>query len=270
MADGLEPMRIVLEELYATSNRRELAAPDPVVFLYRYPDPRDREIAALIASSLAFGRVAQIHRSVAAVLDAMDRPRSYIERTTPARLQRALEGFRHRWVSGDQLATMLSSVRRLIARYETLEAAFAAGIASGDVCGGLRTLVSGLHHDGTSRLLALPERGSACKRLNLFLRWMVRQDAVDPGGWTTVTADALIVPLDTHMHRIGRLLGFTTRAAADMRAALEITEGFRRLCPSDPVRYDFALTRLGMGPPAELDAFIARWNEAVSQARSAA
>jgi len=109
-------------------------------------------------------------------------------------------------------------------------------------------------------LLPRPERGSACKRLNLWLRWMVRRDAVDPGGWTGVSPAQLIVPLDVHMHRICRALGLTQRNAADLRTAVEITDAFRRFAPDDPVRYDFALTRLGIrpGPDADLAAFLAK------------
>jgi len=110
-------------------------------------------------------------------------------------------------------------------------------------------------------LLPRPERGSACKRLNLWLRWMVRRDAVDPGGWTGVSPAQLVVPLDVHMHRICRALGLTRREAADLRTAVEITDAFRSFAPDDPVRYDFALTRLGIrpGPEADLEAFLAKW-----------
>ncbi len=95
-------------------------------------------------------------------------------------------------------------------------------------------------------LLPSPGKGSACKRLNLFLRWMVRSDDVDPGGWSGVDAGKLIVPLDTHMHRMGLEVGLTRRKQADMQAALEVTRAFRTIAPEDPVRYDFALTRLGI------------------------
>ena len=84
------------------------------------------------------------------------------------------------------------------------------------------------------------------KRLNLFLRWMVRRDDVDPGGWDSVSRGRLVVPLDTHLFRIARTLGFTDRKSADLAAALEITDRFREIAPDDPVRYDFALTRLGI------------------------
>jgi uncharacterized protein (TIGR02757 family) len=95
-------------------------------------------------------------------------------------------------------------------------------------------------------LLPDPARRSACKRLNLMLRWLVRSDEVDPGGWEDVGPEKLIIPLDTHMHRIGLMAGATSRKSADMTAALEVTAAFRRLEPGDPVKYDFALTRLGI------------------------
>ncbi|MCP4693017.1 MAG: DUF2400 domain-containing protein, partial [Desulfobacterales bacterium] len=106
-------------------------------------------------------------------------------------------------------------------------------------------------------LVALPEKGSACKRMNLFLRWMVREDAVDPGGWEGVPASSLIIPLDTHMHRIGLGLNFTKRKQANMRTALEITEAFKALYPDDPVKFDFALTRLGIRDDLDPGEFLA-------------
>ncbi|MFC1474950.1 TIGR02757 family protein, partial [bacterium] len=95
-------------------------------------------------------------------------------------------------------------------------------------------------------LTPAPRRGSACKRMNLFLRWMVRRDDVDPGPWTDVPASKLVVPLDTHMHRISSGMGLTSRKQADLKTAIEITDAFRAISPEDPVRYDFALTRLGI------------------------
>ena len=97
---------------------------------------------------------------------------------------------------------------------------------------------------------------SICKRLHLYLRWMVRRDRVDPGGWDSVSAAKLMVPLDTHTFRIVCRLGATRRRSADMRAAQEATEAFRRVCPRDPVRYDFALSRLGIREEADMDGFL--------------
>jgi uncharacterized protein (TIGR02757 family) len=94
--------------------------------------------------------------------------------------------------------------------------------------------------------MADPEKGSACKRIMLFLRWMIRNDEVDPGGWDKISPELLIVPLDTHMHTIGKILGFTERRNADMKTALEITRGFKKISARDPVKYDFCLTRFGI------------------------
>lgn len=105
-------------------------------------------------------------------------------------------------------------------------------------------------------LLPDPAQGSACKRLHLYLRWMVRNDAVDPGCWRHVAPNVLVVPLDTHMHRIARALGLTRRKQADARAAAEITAAFRTIAPTDPVRYDFALTRLGIRRDTALSDFL--------------
>jgi uncharacterized protein (TIGR02757 family) len=113
------------------------------------------------------------------------------------------------------------------------------------VAGALQKFVEALACPDTY-LVPSPAAGSACKRLNLFLKWMVRSDAIDPGGWTGVSPRQLIVPLDIHMRRIGRRYGLTRRMTANMRMALEITAGFRRFCPDDPTRYDFALTRPGI------------------------
>ena len=105
-------------------------------------------------------------------------------------------------------------------------------------------------------LLPLPAKGSACKRLNLFLRWMVRKDDVDPGGWDDVPASKLIIPLDTHMHTISLGLGLTRRRQPDMCAAKEITAAFGTIVPDDPVKYDFALTRLGIRQETDMEAFL--------------
>ncbi|OFW52907.1 MAG: TIGR02757 family protein, partial [Actinobacteria bacterium RBG_13_35_12] len=103
-----------------------------------------------------------------------------------------------------------------------------------------------------SSLVPSPIGGSAFKRLNLYLRWMVRRDNVDPGGWIGVSSSKLIIPLDTHMYRISLKLGFTERKQADIRTAMEITSALKKFDRDDPVKYDFALTRLGMNKVEEV------------------
>jgi uncharacterized protein (TIGR02757 family) len=253
----------VFEELYGRYNRRECAHPDPVVFLYRYDDPHDREIVALIASSLAYGRVAQIHRSVASVLERMPSPSTFLKEATRRSLKGTFSGFKHRFTTDAELAAMLFSVKRALEAYGSLKACFEKGLSENDetVMPALAFFiqkVSGLTGDRPTSLIPSPTAGSACKRFHLFLRWMVRGDEVDPGGWDSVSPSKLIVPLDTHMHRICGALRLTRRKQADLRTACEITAAFKGVVPDDPVRYDFALTRLGMEGGEEVGAFLKR------------
>jgi uncharacterized protein (TIGR02757 family) len=176
---------------------------------------------------------------------------------TRGSLRRAFAGFKHRFTTGEELADLLFGIERLIEAHGSLNACFVKHLQPGDetvipaltpFVGELREAAGGLD----THILPCPGRGSACKRLNLFLRWMVRRDNVDPGGWEGVSPAQLIVPLDVHMYRICSALGLTTRAQADLRAASEITRGFRRFAPDDPARYDFAISHVGMRAGASL------------------
>jgi len=255
-----------LEHLYDLYNSRKWVHPDPLEFLYNYSDSRDIEIAGLIASSLAYGRVSQILRSVSSVLGKMgSSPYDFLVSATPASLGRIYSDFRHRFTTGEELTLMLIGAKSVIVRFKSLYNCFLSGFSDQDdtVLNGLSFLVNELRRgsDGQKNsLLALPEKGSACKRWNLYLRWMVREDRVDPGGWAGISPSRLIIPLDTHMHRICLLMGLTGRKNAGMQTALEITEAFKEIEPKDPVRYDFALTRLGIRDDADLDAFLYRYD----------
>lgn len=241
-----------MDALYGHYNRREYIHPDPLEFLYAYNTCGDREIVGFIASALAYGRVTQINRSVANVLGVMGRsPREYLMKNRRSFFDAQFCGFRHRFTTGEELAALFDALRRIVARYGSLEECFAAKLSKGDstVLNALALFVKelgrGMDCSG-GMFLPSPAKGSACKRLNLFLRWMVRCDDVDPGVWHTVSPSLLLVPVDTHMHRMGRILGLTRRRQADLKTALEITEGFRSISPEDPVKYDFALTRPGI------------------------
>jgi uncharacterized protein (TIGR02757 family) len=240
-----------LERLYRRYHRRELLDTDPVSFLHNYPDLRDREIVGFIASALAYGRVAQIEKSVSRVLDRMPSPSDFLRRSSKKKLLRAFSDFRHRFTGGEELAALLYALKRIIDRYGSIEGCFNAAYKDDDdtILPALSSFVAECVREGAGRrssLLASPSGGSACKRLNLYLRWMVRRDDVDPGGWERIPPSKLIVPLDTHMFRICRAFGFTRRRQADLSSAIEATGAFRKLAPSDPVRYDFALTRSGI------------------------
>ena len=256
MHKGHTISKLKLERLYVLYNSRDWVHPDPLECLYRYTDMRDKEVAGLIASSLAYGRVAQILKSVSDVLEAMGpSPYDFLMSAKPVSVRRIFSDFRHRFTTGEELAQMLIGAKSAIERFGSLYKCFLSGFNKDDdtVLQGLSFLVNELRKDMNGKansLLAVPEKGSACKRWNLFMRWMVRKDDVDPGGWDDVSPAKLIIPLDTHMHRICLLLKLTGRKNANMLTAMEITRAFRILEPKDPVRYDFALTRLGIRPDA--------------------
>ncbi len=256
-----EKLKKKLDNLYNQYNRRGYVHPDPLEFLYSYKEIGDREIAGLIASSLAYGRVAQILKSVGYVLDIMNpSPYLFLKNSTYTSINRAFTGFAHRFASQDHLAALLVGIKNVVAGFGSLHECFLAGFSEDDeniipaMTFFSTQLAAGRNKPG--HLVALPEKGSACKRMNLFLRWMVRKDRVDPGGWAGIPLSRLIIPIDTHMHRIGLALNLTKRKQANMHTAFEITSGFKKIVPEDPVKYDFALTRFGIRNDMDIDDFI--------------
>lgn len=238
-----------IDHLYEVYNRRQYVDPDPLLFLYDYPNVRDREIAGIIASSLAYGRVAMIMQAVSAVLEKMGPDlRRFVVNTDSKHIAGMFQNFKYRFATGDHLCALVMGLQRVIADYGSIETCFTADQTDGtDLSKGLaRVRTRVVEAGGAGHLLADPVKASACKRSHLFLRWMVRKDQVDPGGWSNVSAAALTYPIDAHMFKIGHLLGFTKRKNADKVCAAQITQGFRRICPEDPVKYDFCLTRFGI------------------------
>ncbi|MBN2372777.1 TIGR02757 family protein [bacterium] len=240
-----------LEGLYHKYNRREFVHPDPIEFLYDYNGVHEREIVALVASSLAYGRVEQILKSVSSVIERMPEPFVFLRRASLEMLYITFRDFRHRFTTGEDLAHLLFGAKKVIEKYGSLNACFSSVFDDNDstVFPALLSFVNELtsqYECTRNTLIPLPEGGSSFKRFNLFLRWMVRRDDVDPGGWSGVPASKLIVPLDTHLHRICLALNLTERKQADARTACEITSAFRAITPDDPVRYDFVLARMGI------------------------
>lgn len=276
---GGESTYEILEGLYAEYNRREYVSPDPLEFLYRYDSLVDREVVGLVASSLAYGRVGAILASVERVLALLGRsPADTLAASCGAegrrRLFTRLDGFAHRFTKGRELSSFLCGIGSVLREYGSLENLFRSGCLKGreedkllrptEVFAALdrfaRTILD--RSDlSSSYLLPLPSKGSACKRLCLYLRWMVRRDGVDPGGWRSIRPNELIVPLDVHMFRIVRGLALVTRKSADAPSALAATEGFRRLCPDDPVRYDFVLSRFGIRSELSVDDLLAKFGQ---------
>jgi uncharacterized protein (TIGR02757 family) len=251
-----DSLKVLLESLYHTWNRREYVHPDPLEFLYGYNDLRDREIVGLIASGLAYGRVRQILKSVGTVLKQMGpNPSGAIL----PQLRESLLGFRHRFTTGAEIIAMLEGALSVQAAHGSIGAFVSEHTRESGILEAQRALVNRITGGGrVGSLLPCPSRGSCCKRLNMWFRWMARHDEVDPGGWDEVPGSLLLIPLDTHMWKVGCRLGFTNRKAPDLKAVMEITEGFRGLCPEDPVRYDFTLTRFGIRDELCLDSLLSR------------
>lgn len=252
-------LRSFLDAVLEQYGRAAFLHSDPVVAVHRYDDPRDQEVVAFLAASLAFGNVRSVQRSVDRALAPLgDRPAHRLARMSAGAARRAAEGFVHRWVASQDLANLFRMLGAALRRAGGLEALFAAGqgLEHPDVRPGALALVRALRRlapedvdcdrRGTRSFLPRVEGPGASKRLFLFLRWMVRRDEVDLGLWSTARPAQLLVPLDTHIARLGQRLGFTARRSPGIAMALEITEALRRVDPQDPVKYDFALTRLGI------------------------
>jgi len=254
-------MKAALDSLYASFNYPESAL-DPIQIVRRYPALDDREVVAFIAAGLAFGRVASVMVSIEAVCAALGpHPAAFVRQFDPDRDGADLRRLVHRWTRGNDFVGLVWIVRELIARDGSLERSFASGLdaSAADVEGALEAFSTRARAidlrsvygrrprtPGAHYFFSRPSTGSACKRLNLFLRWMVRKDEVDPGGWTSIPTRHLVVPLDTHTIRVGKCLRFTRRATPGWKMAAEITAALRAFDPDDPVRYDFALCHLSM------------------------
>jgi uncharacterized protein (TIGR02757 family) len=258
-ANRQERTKQMLEELYSRYNRLELVKPDPLQFVHRYVNPPDMELAGFFAAGLAYGRVQQIEISVNRLLEIMS-PSPYEFILNFNEHSRAkLADFRHRFTGGEDIADLCGVFREVLSEYPSLGDYFLKFYNDDDetILPSLSGFVRGLLDKYTRRtgnpprrgmkyLLSDPADGSACKRLNLFLRWMVRKDDIDVGIWTGIDKGKLIVPVDVHIARLTRILGFHERNQADLKTGVEITDSFRRICPADPVKYDFALSRIGI------------------------
>ncbi len=257
----ISALKAVLDRAYAEYDASWIE-PDPVQFVWRYDRPEDREVVGLIASALAYGNVKQIKKSVETVLALLGpRPARAIDRLGAHETRESLRGFKHRFNDAVDVACLLVFIREMRRTKGSVEAFFAPEGAVTDIRDALASFTLralALSRDGLYGRGQLPDAagvrfffpspvdGSACKRMSLFLRWMVRADSVDPGGWTRVPRSSLLVPLDAHIINVGRSARLTKRVSPGWKMAEEITAILRACDPEDPVRYDFALHRMGL------------------------
>ncbi|HVR43136.1 MAG TPA: TIGR02757 family protein [Thermoanaerobaculia bacterium] len=251
-----------LDELVSTFDARTIT-PDPLELVLAQRSPVDREIAGLLAAAFAYGRAGIVVANVGGVLARMTPgPAAWLAaRTRGGRFERRVvaktfAGFSHRFHKTADLVALLERIALAVDRHGSLGALFRAGYdeSDRDVGPALARFVGSLIAiEGSARpsaslryLLTSPADGSACKRMNLFLRWMVRREPPDLGLWSFVDPSKLVVPLDTHVHRIATFLGLNRRKSADWKTARALTDRLARFDPDDPVRYDFAICRLGI------------------------
>ena len=256
-------MRPCLDAFFAQTPWRERIEADPVEFPHRYSDPRDIEVAALLSACLAYGRADLFKPKLESLFAQMGpSPADFVRALEVQGAATLLRGFVYRFNVAADLAVLLLGMGRVLREKGSLEQLFVESLVQADdmLHGALDLFLRELravpmaeiHHAlgmerGLHHLLPSPLGPGAAKRLNLFLRWMVRgPDAVDFGIWTRVPKRVLMVPVDTHIARMAKNLGLTTRSDLGWKTALEITDSLRRLDPEDPVKYDFPLCHYGM------------------------
>jgi uncharacterized protein (TIGR02757 family) len=250
-----------LDALYEQFNHPQ-SATDPIQLVRRFSRPDDLEVVAFCAAGLAFGRVQSVLNSIEGLLKVMGpSPAAFVRGFSPRRDGQALDHLVHRWTRGIDLAALVWLLKQMLDSHGSIEAFFVDGADPG-----AETIESALDafarracaldvtpiygrtrpKPGVGYFFARPSSGGACKRLNLFLRWMVRRDQVDLGVWKRVRPAQLIIPLDTHVIRVSRCLRLTRYTSPGWRMAADITRSLRELDPIDPVRFDFSLCHVGM------------------------
>ncbi len=242
----------LLEEKYEAYNRKDFIANDPILIPHRFSKLQDIEVAAFWTAMLAWGNRKSIINSATLLFNCMDNaPHQFITQHHESDLKRLLN-FKHRTFNATDALYFIEFFKQHFAKHHSLEQAF--------VLKKFMSVESSLKHfhryffsledapQRTQKHIATPERHSACKRLNMFLRWMVRKDkrGVDFGLWKRINPAHLQCPLDVHVERVARNLGLIQRKQTDWQTVLELTENLRSFDAHDPVKYDFALFGLGL------------------------
>jgi uncharacterized protein (TIGR02757 family) len=276
MKNAVEPSKSLLSgflnQVQSEYHADKYLYSDPIELVHRYRNPWDQEAVALLASVLAYGKVAQIRKSIEEALQRISRladsPNTFVrELENPSFRKQARAiflGFKHRFNKDHDPIILFELLSRSWVKYGSLGAHFTSLLSPQDLhievalSRLIETWKSWLPKDTPDSFyyfLTSPKDGSCCKRWCMFLRWMGRKDQIDPGLWTSdpllfgsepLKTSQLIMPLDTHTGRITQYLGLTTRKTLNWKTALEVTAALKLVDPVDPTRYDFALSRLGI------------------------
>lgn len=250
----MKEISALLDHYFEKYNQPHFIEHDPISIPHRFTLKQDIEIMGLFAATLAWGQRVTIIKNCERLIELMDGvPHAFIVGHNANDLKR-IQGFVHRTFNDTDLLYFLHFLQHWYRNHESLELLFAFDIEHAD------TVEAGLIHfhrtffslpdapRRTRKHVATPERKSACKRLNMYLRWMVRSDqgGVDFGIWKQISPSKLVCPCDVHVERVARKLGLITRKQCDWLTALELTYNLRKLDAHDPVKYDLALFGLGL------------------------
>lgn len=244
-----------LDSLY-NSYRHKFSSKDPVWNLHRFNDERDIEIVGLLSSAYAYGAVDQINRFIEQILQKTgNKPYEFTVNFLKQKDKKYLKGMYYRFNNERDIINLFASLNGMLARHSSLRNAFNSYYHSHHeniieaLTGFTNELSITSSHPGDKYyryLVPSPLNGSTCKRMNLFLRWMVRKDDIDLGLWNEIDTSKLIMPVDTHIARIAKQLRLVKRKSVDLKFALELTEKLKRFDAADPVKYDFALCHVGI------------------------
>ena len=232
-------------------NQPSFISTDPISIPHLFTIKQDIEIAAFFAAVFAWGNRTTIIQKSRELLQLMDMaPYEFCLRAEPKDLKKLLH-FKHRTFNPTDLLYFVDFLQHHYQKYSSLETAFTMhGTSMEEMLAGFHHYFFSLEHTParTKKHIATPERNSSCKRLNMFMRWMVRKDSkgVDFGLWSAISPAQLVCPLDVHVARVARHFELLTRTQTDWTAAIELTNNLRTLDPDDPVKYDFALFGLGV------------------------
>lgn len=244
-----------LDDAVLRYNNTDFIESDPISIPHRFSGMQDREIMGFLAATLAWGQRKTIIQNASRLALLMDNaPHDFILHHREEDRARFLE-FKHRTFQATDILWFLEFLQQHYQKNHSLETAFTRHMQAGDLT--VENALRGFHEDffahpdapaRTRKHVATPVRGSTCKRLNMFLRWMVRTDdkGVDFGLWRQISAAQLLIPLDVHVDRVARRLGLLQRPQTDWQAVLELSGKLREFDPEDPVKYDFALFGLGV------------------------
>jgi uncharacterized protein (TIGR02757 family) len=244
-------------EFHYTAYDRSKISPDPLQFLHLYRHPNDIEIVGLLASVFAYGNVRMIVETMEKILKIVgEDPHRFVMELDFKKEGRELEKIRHRFYTGADTVTLFTLLNFIYKEYGSLYNLFLAGYSENDL--NIKNALSCFSTNLLSRIKDVrltegvkfmfpdPRSGSACKRMNLFLRWMVRKDELDFGIWKEISTSKLIIPVDTHIARIAQQLGLTEKRTVSWGMAEEITNNLKKFDSEDPVKYDFALCHIGI------------------------